>query len=65
MRKGRRGVRIVLEDAIQLQLEDFARRDGRALANAAAYCIKMGLAAKRAEQRPVTEPERNAETPPQ
>jgi hypothetical protein len=56
MRKGRRGVRIVLEDATQLQLEEFARRDGRALANAAAHMIRLGLAAKRAEQRTVSEP---------
>ena len=56
----RKGIRIVLDDANQIQVQDFARRDSRASANAAAHLIRLGLAAKRAEQRPAadrTEPQ--------
>jgi hypothetical protein len=55
----RKGIRIVLDDATQFQLQEMAKRESRALANAAAYCIRLGLAAKRAEQRSAIEPERN------
>ena len=54
----RKGIRIVLDDATQYAVTDLARRESRPLANAVAYLVKLGLAAKRAEQRPAerTEP---------
>jgi hypothetical protein len=48
----RKGIRIVLDDATQYAVTDLARRESRPLANAVAYLVKLGLAAKRAEQRP-------------
>jgi hypothetical protein len=47
----RKGIRITLDDATEHALHDMARRESRPVANAAAYLIKLGLAAKRAEQR--------------
>jgi hypothetical protein len=48
----RKGIRIVLDEGTQFQVQDLARRESRPLANAVAYLVKLGLAAKRAEQRP-------------
>jgi hypothetical protein len=48
----RKGIRIVLDQGTQFQVQDLARRESRPLANAVAYLVKLGLAAKRAEQRP-------------
>jgi hypothetical protein len=52
----RKGIRIVLDEGTQFQVQDLARRESRPLANAVAYLVKLGLAAKRAEQRTVSEP---------
>jgi hypothetical protein len=52
----RKGIRIVLDDATQYAVTDLARRESRPLANAVAYLVKKGLAATRAEQRPISEP---------
>jgi hypothetical protein len=51
----RKGIRIVLDEGTQFQVQDLARRESRPLANAVAYLVKLGLAAKRAEQRPAAD----------
>jgi hypothetical protein len=46
----RKGIRITLDDPTERSLQDFARRESRYLANAAAYLIKLGLEQVRAKQ---------------
>jgi hypothetical protein len=50
-------IRVTLDAATDIALHDYARRESRAVANAAFALIKAGLEAKRQQQRP--EPERN------
>jgi hypothetical protein len=46
----RKGIRITLDDPTERALQDMARAQARPLANAAAYCIRLGLEQIRAQQ---------------
>jgi hypothetical protein len=52
----RKGLRVTLDLATQHAVEQLARAESRPVSNMCLALIKSGLAAKRAEQRPISEP---------
>lgn len=54
--RNKHSVRILLDPALDHAVTDLARRESRPVANLCLFLIKEALAARRAEQRTVSEP---------